>query len=121
MDYHKIKNEEVKLCAERKISGVIAAHSIPTMFYILRKFYGQEELRNMLLHICNIFSVSPLSQTKIISALKNNAFADFEDNLQEECALEAEANYIITRNPKDFKMSRIPTLLPSEFLNMYNS
>ena len=75
MDYHKIKNEEVKLCAERKISGVIAAHSIPTMFYILRKFYGQEELRNMLLHICNIFSVSPLSQTKIISALKNNAFA----------------------------------------------
>ena len=111
----------LRICAEHKVRGVIAAHTIPTMFYVLRKFYSQQELRTVLLNVCNIFTISPLTAEKITAALANNDFADFEDNLQEECAFEGEAEYIITRNPKDFKKSRIQAILPQDFLANFES
>ena len=46
-----------------------------------------------------------LNEKKIVAALENNAFSDFEDGLQEECAVESMADYIVTRNPADFKHS----------------
>lgn len=106
----------LRICAEHKVIGVIAAHTIPTMFYVLKKFYSQQELRTVLLNVCNIFAISPLTAGKITAALANNDFADFEDNLQEECAFEREAEYSVTRNPKDFKSSRIQAILPQDFL-----
>ena len=52
----------------------------------------------------------------VVAALENNAFSDFEDGLQEECAVEAMADYIVTRNPADFKHSRVKVILPDELL-----
>ena len=48
--------------------------------------------------------------------MENNAFSDFEDGLQEECAVESMADYIVTRNPADFKNSRVKVILPDELL-----
>lgn len=44
-----------------------------------------------------------LNAEKIISAVENEEFSDFEDCLQEECAVEAMADYIVTRNPDDYE------------------
>ena len=94
-------------CAAREITGILAAHSIPNLFYILRKNFSQEERR---------FQISDLNEKKIVAALENNAFSDFEDGLQEECAVESMADYIVTRNPADFKHSRVKVILPDELL-----
>lgn len=51
-------------------------------------------------------------------AVENEEFADFEDCLQEECAVEAMADYIVTRNPDDFKKSRIKTVEPGKFVEL---
>ena len=95
-------------CAAREITGILAAHSIPNLFYILRKNFSQEERRFLL--------ISDLNEKKIVAALENNAFSDFEDGLQEECAVESMADYIVTRNPADFKHSRVKVILPDELL-----
>ena len=97
-------------CAASEITGILAAHSIPNLFYILRKNFSQEERRFLLKNLCEIF------QKKIVAALENNAFSDFEDGLQEECAVESMADYIVTRNPADFKHSRVKVILPDELL-----
>ena len=34
---------------------------------------------------CEIFQISDLNEKKIVAALENNVFSDFEDGLQEEC------------------------------------
>ena len=34
--------------------------------------------------------------------MDNDKFIDFEDCLQEQCAVEEVADYIVTRNPDDF-------------------
>ncbi len=51
-------------------------------------------------------------------AAENEEFTDFEDCLQEECAAAEMADYIVTRNPDDYKKSRIKVLEPDEFLKL---
>ncbi|HBA47662.1 MAG TPA: toxin PIN, partial [Lachnospiraceae bacterium] len=38
--------------------------------------------------------------------------------LQEECAVEVMADYIVTRNPDDYKASRIKIIEPGEFVKL---
>lgn len=90
-------------CADREITGCLAAHSIPNLFYILRKTYSQKERRRLLKNLCDVFYISALNTEKIMSAIENEEFEDFEDCLQEECAVEIMADYIVTRNPDDYK------------------
>ena len=68
--------------------------------------------------MCDIFRVSDLNAEKIISAIDNDEFTDFEDCLQEECAAEAMADYIVTRNPEDYKKSRVKVIEPDEFVKL---
>lgn len=105
-------------CAEREVIGYLAAHSIPNLFYILRKHYTQKERRGLIKNLCNIFRISDLNAEKIISAIENEAFADFEDCLQEECAVEVMADYIVTRNLNDYKGSRVKVIEPDEFIKI---
>ena len=81
----------------------------------------KEERREALKDICQIIKVEGIDSFKIISALDNGTFDDFEDCLQEECAVAISADYIITRNVKDFLSSRIPPILPDQFLEKYKS
>jgi hypothetical protein len=53
-----------------------------------------------------------------MAAAENEDFSDFEDCLQEECAVEVMADYIVTRNPGDYKTSRIKVIEPGEFVKL---
>ena len=105
-------------CANREIIGYLAAHSIPNLFYILRKFYTQKERREFIKNLCDIFRIADLNVEKILSAIDNEEFSDFEDSLQEECAVEVMADYIVTRNPADYKKSRVSVIEPTEFVKL---
>lgn len=118
--YYDIAYDIFTLCAEKKVSGYIAAHSIPNLFYILRKSLSKEERREALKDICQIVKVEGIDSFKILSALDNGDFSDFEDCLQEECAAAVSADYVVTRNLKDFALSRVPAILPDTFLENMN-
>ncbi len=105
-------------CADREITGYLAAHTIPNIFYILRKAYSQEERRRFIRNLCEIFRISDLNAEKILAAVDNEGFSDFEDCLQEECALEAMADYIVTRNSGDYKRSRVKVIEPGGFVRL---
>lgn len=105
-------------CADREIMGYLAAHSIPNIFYVLRKEYSQEERRKFIRSLCEIFWISDLNTEKIMSAIDNEQFLDFEDCLQEECAAAETVDYIVTRNLADFKRSRVKVIGPEEFMKL---
>ena len=44
-------------------------------------------------------------------------FKDFEDCLQDECAINIDADYIITRNTSDFRTSTINAITPEQLLD----
>ena len=104
--------------AEREITGYLAAHSILNIFYVLRKEYSQAERRKFIRNLCEIFRISDLNAEKIMLAIDNEQFSDFEDCLQEECAVAETVDYIVTRNPADFKQSRVKVVEPDEFMKL---
>lgn len=104
----------VELCALGKLNGYIAFHTLSTLWYVLRKKSDKERRKN-LRDICTIFSVASASQTEIIDAIEKDSFVDFEDCLQDKCAKEVGAEYIITVNEKDFVNSEIKAINPYEF------
>ena len=82
---------------------------------------SKEERRAALKDICQIVKVEGIDSFKILSALDSEDFSDFEDCLQEECAVAVSEDYIVTRNLKDFVLSRVPAILPNEFVEKFES
>ena len=118
--FYEDAKDIVVACTEGKAKGCIAAHSISNMFYILRKDYSIKERREILSNLCLIFDVEGIDKEKILAGLQNEDFTDFEDCLQDECAKQIHADYIITRNTDDFSNSHIPAITPSDFLEKYS-
>lgn len=114
--YFENANSIIILCSDDKLKGGIAAHSVSNAIYIMRKEYSVVERKKLLFGICKILKVISIDSKKIMNSLNNDKFDDFEDCLQVECAKEFNADYIITRNIKDFESSEIPAILPDEFL-----
>lgn len=104
------------LCAEEKVKGYMAFHSVPNIFYIMRRTHDKESRRKLLNEICNILTVVGASHEKIVDAINREDFPDFEDCLQVQCAREIRADYIVTRNEEDFAHSEIEAVTPEEFL-----
>ena len=70
----------------------------------------------MIKNILKFVSVAGVDETCIINAL-NSQWLDFEDCVQHEVALQIRADYIVTRNIKDYKKSAVVVLSPLEFLS----
>lgn len=107
----------ISKCAKQEIKGYIAFHSVPNLWYILRKV-PEEKRRSWLIDICTIVQVAGVSHAEVVKAIRMKDFADFEDCLQDRCAVSVGAQYIITRNINDFINSQVPAILPEDFINL---
>lgn len=114
--FYEASSEVLSLCATRKINGCIALHSVSNIFYILRKHYSTENRKRLLLGILDFLQVVNVDHENVRRALERNDFSDFEDCLQDECAVQNNVDFIITRNIDDFSNSNIPAVTPSDFL-----
>lgn len=105
------------LCQKHEVKGYVAFHSVSTIWYLLRKL-PLAERRPLLLKATDFFEVIAAPHFEVVNAAKNENFPDFEDCLQEKCAVTACADYIVTSNIKDFKTSTIPAVTPDEILKI---
>lgn len=58
---------------------------------MIRKQETEEKARAWLNNICEILTVTGATQEQVKEAIKNSDFRDFEDCLQDECAVHANA------------------------------
>ena len=100
--------------------GVAAAHSITTLFYLTSKHLGQRRATARILDLLKLLSVAPVDQETILKGLALG-WPDFEDALQLLCAEAASADYLVTRNPRDFESDSVPVVTPSELLAILQS
>lgn len=108
-------------CISGNVIGYIALHSISNIFYILRKRYSAADRRKLLLDILDLLQVAGADHESVRNALQRKDFSDFEDCLQDECAKQIHADYIVTRNTNDFSTSDIPAVIPDDLLKiLYN-
>lgn len=110
-----------ELCQQEIVEGCIAAFSVVNMAYILRKNFSLDELKKIFLRLCKLFQVEPIDIEKILRAIDDNTFKDFEDCLQMQCAITFNADFIVTRNVDDFKSSCIPAITPADFCKIFEN
>ena len=103
-----------------EINGFLCATTVTTIHYLLSKHLDKEKAINSINSIMALFEVASVNRLVIENALKSK-FTDFEDSVLHESARHAGAEYIITRDIKDFKKTKIPAFTPTEFLSMLES
>lgn len=103
-------------CAREEIEGALAFHSLSTIWYQTRKL-PEETRRDWIRQLCELLTISGADNPAVLEAINDEAFQDFEDALQDRCAVSFQADYTITANVKDFRgVSKVPALTPKEFL-----
>lgn len=104
-----------KLCETDQVEGYVSTLSFANLVYIMRKELTPEGIEEVMKKLSIIFSFADLKEYDIMDAVRMK-WGDFEDALQAVIAFRIGADYIITRNVKDFKNSNVMVLTPEEFL-----
>ncbi|MGN0642266.1 MAG: type II toxin-antitoxin system VapC family toxin [Huintestinicola sp.] len=115
-EYLEASSRVWKYCEVNKISGVISALSVPNIVYILRKELDPEKTKEIIDRLLLIFDVAEL-KTEDLRKAADMKTADFEDAVQMCSAERVNADFIVTRNVRDFVSSPVPAVKPSELLD----
>lgn len=96
-----------------------SSHAIATVYYILGKHSSDAFLRDALFGLINRMEILAVDIEIMKSALLAK---DFEDGNQYFSALNmTDLDYIVSRDKKGFKESKIPVLDSLEFLNLFTT
>lgn len=107
----------MRKCAEEKLDGAIALHSLSIIWYHTRKLPEQTR-RDWIKLLCELLTVSGADNKSVLDAVNDVEFRDFEDALQDCCAVSFHSDYIVTVNIKDFDKSNVKALTPDELIKL---
>jgi predicted nucleic acid-binding protein len=99
----------------KHIRAYLASHTITTLFYLISKVKDKKFAEECVRDLLSVFEIAPVDKPTLLLALKAG-FKDFEDAVQHAAAKQVNADFIITRNIKDFRKSDIPIASPDSFL-----
>ena len=102
--------------AERKsITAYVAGHTITTAYYIVAHAAGPKKAATAVTDLLRILRVAPVESADFAQALVFG-MADFEDAVQAAAAAKVGADFVATRNQKDFRRSPTKARNPAELL-----
>ena len=107
----------IKHCELGNVNGFVSAITVTDVMYILRKHISPSLVREAIQTLLLIVDVSSVIKSDITSAFLSD-MNDYEDAVQASCAERMKADYIVTRNLKDFEASRVPAISPSKVLQI---
>jgi predicted nucleic acid-binding protein len=96
----------------------IAWHGLATAYYLIKR--GRTEME-ALVEVDKILAWARVAEGTDAHArqARTLGFGDFEDALQAVSATACAADWIVTRNGRDFALSAMPVLAPAEFLQQF--
>jgi predicted nucleic acid-binding protein len=101
-------------------AGYVAGHTITTAHYVVAKTHGQAAAASAVSDLLRIVDVVAVDRTDFLHAL-SLGWKDFEDAVQAGSALKIGADFIVTRNEKDFAGAPIPPTRPGAVLSLLSS
>jgi predicted nucleic acid-binding protein len=100
---------------DRRITAALAAFSVPTIFYVVRKQIDLAHAHDAVRVCLTSLEVVPV-QRATLEAARALPGTDFEDNLQLACAIESQLDAVVTRDPGGFPGATIPILTPADLV-----
>ena len=108
--------ELFSLADKKQIELSVSSLTIANTSYALLRQMDSNKAKSVLRKLRLILKILPLDDKIIGLALNDDTFSDFEDGLQYFTAIEDEQELIVTRNLKDFKNSKLPTMTARQFI-----
>lgn len=109
-----------QLADNDEIELMLSDLTIINTIYILRRMhYGLSEIYDSLDYIRPLLTITSMGATVVDRCLQHRS-DDFEDEMQYFSAVDANADYIITRNKKDFDFGDSAVMTPQEFFKEQN-
>jgi predicted nucleic-acid-binding protein len=103
------------------IRSYISASAVTDIFYVAEKeLKTRDSVHSLMKNLLKTVHIAAVTENSIHEALDLN-WSDFEDSVQYVAGQAISAEYIITRNAKDFLVGSIATLTPDEFLDKITS
>ncbi|SMO58377.1 PIN domain-containing protein [Saccharicrinis carchari] len=104
------------LADKKRIELTISSLTIANTSYVLLRQMDSNKAKSILRKLRLIVKILPLDDKIVGLALNDETFSDFEDGLQYFTAIENIQELIITRNLRDFKNSKLPTMTAKQFI-----
>ena len=104
-----------KLCETEQAEGFISALTYADLVYVMRKELDAEQVHDVLKKLQLIFRFADLSAADMEKAAEMK-WDDFEDAIQAATAERIAADFIVTRNVRDFKQSKVIAFTPAELI-----
>jgi predicted nucleic acid-binding protein len=105
----------LSLVENGRADGYIAGHTITTIHYIVAKEKDRQSSAQAISDLLRIVSVVPMDDADFQRALVF-ALGDFEDAVQTAAALKIGADYLVTRNARDFEGISTPIRTAGEII-----
>jgi predicted nucleic acid-binding protein len=107
------------LADKKQIELSVSSLTIANTSYQLLKQMDTTKMKSILRNLRLLISVHSLNDKIIGLALNDETFSDFEDGMHHFTALDNGQDIIITRNLKDFKNSKLPTMNAKQFVETF--
>jgi predicted nucleic acid-binding protein len=113
------QSAQIMLMSEKKlIEGYISASAITDIYYLIRKDKKDKAAAlSLIKKLVKMVHIASVTNSEIHRAIALE-WGDFEDSLQYTVGESIAADYLITRNTKDYEAPTIPVLLPAEFIQL---
>lgn len=105
----------LSLVEKEGFEGFVAAHSVTTLYYLLRKHLDRDRATSSVLTLLKLVDVAAVDAEVLLEAF-GYGWRDIEDAVQAVCALKCDADYLITRDARGFPGLPVPALSPTELL-----
>jgi len=106
------------LAVDGKLELLISDLSIANIKYITRKDFTIDKFYETISVFRPVFTIVPVGEKAVDEALVLKA-RDFEDALQYFSAVYANADYLLTRNIKDYGFASIEVMTPADFIQRH--
>lgn len=94
-----------------EVRGLLAAHAVTTIHYLLRQRLQEAQAKRAVGSLLSIFGVAPVNEKVLAEALLSDS-GDYEHAVTAAAAFHAECDFIVTRDPRGFRGSKIKVIAP---------
>ncbi|MGI8497903.1 MAG: PIN domain-containing protein [Gemmatimonadaceae bacterium] len=98
-----------------RVEGFVAGHAVTTVHYIVAKVSGRQTAATAVSDLLRIVGVVPMEAADFHHALVLG-LTDYEDAVQAAACLKVGANFLVTRNAKDYRGAPVAPRSAAEVL-----
>jgi len=97
---------------QRRLEGLLAAHALTTIFYLVAKHRGRDVARTVIADLLTVFGVAPVDGD-VLARAAALGLGDFEDAVTVAAAEAAGCEAVVTRDPAGYSGAPLDAVEPA--------